>query len=147
MTTCPACTTELPYGARFCVNCGTCINQTGLAPTSFVSAPNSSTSRPPPLTPYMAPHSTPIERVMPPMVITMPTKNIGIAILLTVLFGPLGMFYSTIGGAITMCVVSPFLIFGTLGIGALIIWPICVIWAAVAADSYNKQLLYGRYPR
>ena len=29
----------------------------------------------------------------------------------------------------------------TLGLGLIVIWPICIIWAAVAVNSYNKKLL------
>ncbi|MFQ6083954.1 MAG: hypothetical protein ACE5WD_11455 [Candidatus Aminicenantia bacterium] len=73
-----------------------------------------------------------------------PTKSMGVAILLTVLFGPLGMFYSTIWGAIIMIVVSAVVGLLTLGFGLIITWPICVIWAAVATSSYNKKLLSGQ---
>ena len=68
----------------------------------------------------------------------------GIAILLTVLFGPLGMLYSTIGGAIVMAIVSAVIGIITLGLGALAVWPVCVIWAAMATSSYNKKLLAGQ---
>jgi hypothetical protein len=67
----------------------------------------------------------------------------GISILLTVLFGPLGMLYSTIPGAIIMAVISVILGVITLGIGLLITWPICIIWGAVATSSYNKKLIAG----
>ena len=69
------------------------------------------------------------------------TKSVGISILLTVLFGPLGMLYSTIIGAIVMIILSIIVAAFTLGFGLLITWPICIIWGAVAASSYNKNLL------
>ena len=68
------------------------------------------------------------------------TKNVGLAILLTVLFGPLGMLYSTISGAIIMIIVSVVIGAVTAGLGFIITWPVCIIWAAVAANSYNKQI-------
>lgn len=80
----------------------------------------------------------------PKQVVVTPTKSMGVAILLTVLFGPLGMFYSTIWGAIIMIVVSAVVGLLTLGFGLIITWPICVIWAAVATSSYNKKLLSGQ---
>jgi len=71
------------------------------------------------------------------------TKSMGISILLTVLFGPLGMLYSTIPGAIIMAIVSVIVGVLTVGIGFLITWPICIIWGAIATSSYNKKLLAG----
>lgn len=67
-------------------------------------------------------------------------KSMGITILLTILFGPLGMFCSTATGGIVMLLLSGLVAVFTLGIGLLITWPICIIWAAVATNSYNKNL-------
>lgn len=77
----------------------------------------------------------------PQRIVTVPTKSIGISILLTILFGPLGMFYFTILGAIAMCIISLFVIAFTFYLGLLIIWPICIILGAVATNSYNKEIL------
>jgi len=76
-------------------------------------------------------------------VVVTSTKSMGIAILLTVLFGPLGMLYSTIWGAIIMIVLSGIIGIVTLGFGLLFTWPVCIIWAAVATKSYNEKLLAG----
>lgn len=72
-----------------------------------------------------------------------PTKNMGISIILTFLFGPLGMFYSTILGGIIMSVISLVVGIITFGIGFLLTWPICIIWGAVSTSLYNKKLLEG----
>ena len=74
------------------------------------------------------------------------TKSMGISIILTILFGPLGMFYSTIGGAIVMIFVSLIVGIFTFGVGLLITWPICIIWGAVSVNSYNQKLLSGNRP-
>jgi len=74
-------------------------------------------------------------------VVSVSPKSVGIAIILTVLFGPLGMFYSTVAGAIIMMVVSVVAAVLTVGIGLLVTWPICIVWGAVSANSYNKKLL------
>lgn len=79
-------------------------------------------------------------KAVQPIVVTS-TKNVGIAILLTVLFGSLGMFYSTVWGAVIMTVLSIIIGVLTLGIGLLITWPVSIIWGAMAASSYNKSLL------
>ena len=80
----------------------------------------------------------------PQRVVVIPTKGMGISIILTVLFGPLGMLYSTIWGGIIMIVISAVAGLLTLGFGLIITWPICIVWAAVATSSYNKKLLAGQ---
>lgn len=67
----------------------------------------------------------------------------GISIALTLFFGPLGMFYSTIAGAIIMIIVDIVVGILTFGIGLLVTWIIQVIWAAIATSSYNKKLMRG----
>jgi putative Ca2+/H+ antiporter (TMEM165/GDT1 family) len=66
-------------------------------------------------------------------VVTEP-KNVFIAFLLTFFFGPLGMFYSTIGGAILMTILAVVVGMVTLGAGLFIIWPISVLWGVIACD-------------
>jgi len=65
------------------------------------------------------------------------TKSPGVAFLLTFLFGPLGMFYSTVAGAIVMLVASLVLVPLTGGIAAFVVWPISIIWGCVAASRAN----------
>ena len=64
--------------------------------------------------------------------------------LLTFLFGPLGMFYSTVSGAVIMLIVSIVLAAFTLGFSIFITWPICMIWGAVAVNSYNTAVIAPR---
>ena len=68
-------------------------------------------------------------------------KSMAVAILLALFFGPLGMLYSTVMGGVIMIVISLVVGIFTLGFGLFITWPICVIWAAVATNSYNKKML------
>ena len=67
-------------------------------------------------------------------------KSVGISIILTILFGPLGMFYSTVGGAIIMMILSAIVAVFTFGFGLIFTWPICVIWGAVAASGHNSKI-------
>lgn len=77
------------------------------------------------------------------VVITKSPKSMGISIALTLFFGPLGMFYSTILGAIVMIIIDIIVGALTLGLGLLVTWPIQVIWAAIATSMYNKKLMKG----
>ncbi|MCB0077952.1 MAG: hypothetical protein KDD73_11115 [Anaerolineales bacterium] len=81
-----------------------------------------------------------------PIVVTT-TKNVGIAIILTVFFGPLGMLYATIPGGIFMGLIglaAILLAFVTHGFSLLLfclIWPLSMMWAALAAHSFNQKAL------
>ena len=67
-------------------------------------------------------------------------KSVAGAVLLALFFGPLGMIYSTISGALIMFVINIFVAVVTLGLGLLVTLPICAIWAGIAASNHNKQL-------
>ena len=82
----------------------------------------------------------------PPVMVVASPKNMGLAILLTCLFGPLGMLYSTVVGALVMLVATVVVAVLTLGFGLIITWPVCVIWAALAAKDYNARLMAGVIP-
>ena len=75
----------------------------------------------------------------PQYIVVKANKSVGAALVLTFLFGPLGMLYSTIAGGIIMLVISIIIGAITLGFGLLFTWPICMIWAAVAANNQNKM--------
>lgn len=70
-------------------------------------------------------------------------KSVGVAFLLTLFFGPLGMFYSTVNGALIMTgalfigAVVGFLV--TLGIGVLVwvpaVWIVSIVWGCTAASE------------
>jgi uncharacterized paraquat-inducible protein A len=83
------------------------------------------------------------QRVVAPVVVLGNEKSVGVAMLLAFFFGPLGMFYSTVNGALIMMLVSFFAMIATFGLGIFITWPICVIWAASAASEHNRRLAYG----
>lgn len=77
-------------------------------------------------------------------VVMVSPKSVGISLILTFLFGSIGMFYSTIMGAIIMLVVEVIVAFVTLGFGLIITHIVCMIWGAMAVKSYNSKLLEGR---
>lgn len=78
------------------------------------------------------------------VIVTKSTKNVGAAIALALFFGPLGMFYSTIVGAIIMIIVSLVVGILTFGLGLLITIPLGAIWAGIAAHLHNKKIMEGR---
>jgi len=70
---------------------------------------------------------------------SMNTPNTGLAIFLALIFGPLGLFYSSIIGGIVMLIISIPVVLVSLGLGLVITLPICAIWAGMAASIKNKK--------
>jgi hypothetical protein len=66
-------------------------------------------------------------------------KSVGVAFVLTFFFGPLGMFYSTVSGAIIMLLASIVLVPLTAGVAGALAWPISIIWGCVAASRANSS--------
>lgn len=83
------------------------------------------------------------ENQKPNVIVAKTTKSVGLAFILSALFGPLGMFYSTVVGGIVMLIVDVVVGILTFGFGLIITVPIGVIWATLAASNYNKKLLNG----
>jgi hypothetical protein len=90
------------------------------------------------------PAPTSLKSQPPQRIVVVPVKSAGVAILLAVLFGPIGLLYSTVIGAIVMFIVNIIAGIFTLGFGLILTWPICGVWAFVAVNSHNKKLLEGQ---
>jgi hypothetical protein len=67
-------------------------------------------------------------------------KSVPAAAVLAFFFGPLGMLYATITGAAVMFAVNVLVGLLTFGLGLLLTWPACTVWAAVAANTRNNRL-------
>ncbi|MGP9538662.1 hypothetical protein ACT3SP_11665 [Brachybacterium sp. AOP43-C2-M15] len=104
----------------------------------------------------------PVGHYAPPMALPpLPEKSVGLAFLLTFFFGPLGMLYSTVSGAlillgitlvVSFCVgiVIALITLATFGLGAILaflapmvgipIWITAMIWGCLAASSHNDRV-------
>ncbi len=71
----------------------------------------------------------------------LPTKSLVVAILLAIFLGPIGLFYASVIGALIMLVITAIVSFITLGFGLFIPYIICIIWAIIAVNSYNKKII------
>lgn len=93
-----------------------------------------------------------------PFLVTKSPKSIGIALLLTCLFGPIGLLYASISGGLIMTL-TPIIIILFLYVGVwqdstllmawqsgLILifivadWFIMLIWAVIGVKSYNQKI-------
>jgi hypothetical protein len=73
--------------------------------------------------------------------VMMQSKSMGLALILTILFGPLGLLYVSILWGIVMTLLAAVLGFLTFGIAAGAIWLISIVWAAIAVKRHNERLL------
>jgi hypothetical protein len=139
MKICAECGYQPPNpNARFCGKCGR-----KLATAPDIRTPQLESNDPYPAASRPNMQHAPIQQI----IINQPSaypKNVGLAIALSLLFGPIGMLYSTISGAIIMFILGllclPLTIM-TFGLFWIVIDLICVIWAGVAAKHYNDKLL------
>lgn len=67
-------------------------------------------------------------------------KSVAGAVLLALFFGPLGMLYATVPGALVMFAVNIIVAVTTVGVGLLLTIPIGALWAGMAASSHNGRL-------
>lgn len=74
-------------------------------------------------------------------------KSAGVSVILTLLFGGLGLFYSSIIGGILMTIVEV-ITFGvalvTFGFGVVlfpIVHLVCIAWGIFSVNSYNNKLI------
>jgi hypothetical protein len=67
-------------------------------------------------------------------------KQVWLAVLLALVLGPFGLFYSTVAGAITMIIVSIGLQFWWGDFSILLVLPICAVWAWRATREYSSAL-------
>jgi len=118
---CPYCNAPVQRGWKACPACGGVFNL--LTPlTQLPPAPG----YPPPQT-----------------VIVMQPKSVGLAFLLALLFGPLGLLYSTVTGFLVTFVAALALGVVTGGLGACLLWPVCLLWAIGAASSSKQVPTYA----
>lgn len=82
----------------------------------------------------------PVQPVAMMPVQPMHEKSMAAAILLSVFFGPFGMFYSTVTGALVMLFAGGFFDIITAGFGLLLTWPGCILWSALATNAHNSRV-------
>jgi hypothetical protein len=72
-------------------------------------------------------------------VVVVNQKSVGLAFLLAFLFGPLGLLYCSVVGALLLMVlgVLSFLVLPVFGL--VVIWIISIIWAVVAATNSKRM--------
>lgn len=65
-------------------------------------------------------------------------KSLGLAFLLTLVFGPVGLFYSSIVGGIFMVTIAIIIALVTMSWGFLLTWPLSIVWGVVATIAHER---------
>lgn len=82
---------------------------------------------------------------MPNLVYAAPFRSAAAALILTIIFGPIGLLYSSLIGGLVMCA------FALAGLGSIVavqsplpmatVWLACIVWAMISVRLYNYRLL------
>lgn len=138
---CNGCDSVVPLGAQTCPGCHKSVDWSpAVTPAAPMYAPPIYAS--PVVVPPAYGYTPPIVAPPPPVVFIAP-KSIGLALLLAMFFGPLGLLYSTVPGALIMLVVGSLAVVLTGGLAVCVIWPICMLWAIGAASSSKQVPTYA----
>ncbi|HEU0079443.1 MAG TPA: hypothetical protein VFQ76_17435 [Longimicrobiaceae bacterium] len=68
-----------------------------------------------------------------------PPRSVRTAVLLALFFGPLGLFYVSVVSGVLMTFITLVAALSTVGVGLLFAWPLCVVWAYIAASSRHDD--------
>lgn len=77
------------------------------------------------------------------IVIAKPPKSVAAAFFLTLLFGPLGLLYASIGGGIFLTICAVIFVPLTAGVAAILLWPASIIWGVIAAILSKSKTTKG----
>jgi len=79
------------------------------------------------------------------VVLNAPIKSVGVSVVLSIVFGGLGLFYSSVKGGIIMTIaqfINFWLCFIVIGLFLIpVIHLICVAWGVIAVNKYNEELV------
>lgn len=71
----------------------------------------------------------------------LPFKSAAVALLFTVLLGPVGLLYATFWGGFFMIFIGLVVLSSKMFFPILLFWVACCVWGVGAAESFNRNLL------
>lgn len=71
----------------------------------------------------------------------MPFKSVGVALLFSVILGPVGLLYASVWGGLLMIIISICVISNQLYFVTLLVWLISCIWSVAKVEGYNKKII------
>ena len=73
----------------------------------------------------------------------MKDESVALALVLTLVFGPLGLFYVSAWGAVALVVLAAAAVVPTMGFVLIFVWPASMVWAALVASKQHNDFLHG----
>ncbi|MBV9575000.1 MAG: hypothetical protein JO149_00055 [Gammaproteobacteria bacterium] len=77
----------------------------------------------------------------PSFVATLPYKSTAVALLFSVIFGPVGLLYASFWGGVSMILIGIVVVSSKYFFPILLLWLICCIWSVGAIEAYNQRVL------
>lgn len=74
---------------------------------------------------------------------SLPLKSVGVALLYTVLLGPLGLLYASIRGSVIMLLLALIVMSSHFWFLTLLVWIISCVWGVAAVESFNRKVVKG----
>lgn len=74
---------------------------------------------------------------------SLPYKSVAAALLFTLIFGPIGLLYSSFWAGLIMILIGMFVVNSKLFVPILLLWVFCCIWGVQAVESYNRKIFQG----
>ena len=65
-------------------------------------------------------------------------KSVGAALILTFLFGPLGLLYATLAGGLVLTAITLVVGLFTVGFWLFAAWPVSIVWGGVVAIRKHR---------
>ncbi|OGT60123.1 MAG: hypothetical protein A3E85_03455 [Gammaproteobacteria bacterium RIFCSPHIGHO2_12_FULL_45_12] len=70
----------------------------------------------------------------------LPFKSVAIALIFSVLLGPIGLLYASFWGGLVLTLLALVLFFGRFGFLVLLIWFTACAFSVRAVESYNRKI-------
>lgn len=71
----------------------------------------------------------------------LPFKSVAVALLFSILLGPLGLLYASVRGGVTLILLSFIVLSSHFWFPMAILWVSACVWGVSATNRYNKKLL------
>jgi hypothetical protein len=68
------------------------------------------------------------------------SKSVAIALLFTVILGPVGLLYASFWGGVIMIPVAIVVLSNHFVFPILLVWLVCCIWSVGAVEAYNQKV-------
>ena len=72
---------------------------------------------------------------------TMPYKNVAVALIFSAILGPVGLLYASFWGGVTMIMLAIVVFSCKVLFPAVLVWIVSCVWAVGAVESYNRKIV------